>query len=160
MEVLRHIRAFAAAAALVAAAGCASYEIVQSNIFSDDDGNIVSVSYGRSASPQTSTFVNPATGKETEFKSNLVVEVTLPDGESFTAWQCMNFMRQGTMYGADGGKWRILVNGFSCVVYVRRGDGGYDAVYHGILCETAGDGPKKKDNRWRTMKKDANGGWR
>ena len=148
-------------ACTLALAGCRSYDIVQSNIFSDDDGNIVSVSYGRSESPHTNTFRNPNNGTTLEFKTKLVVEVVLPDGDSFTAWQCMNFMQSGTMYRTDNEDWMILVNGFTCRIYKNDDDGkgDYREVYRGILCETP-ERDVKKDDRWRSMKKDSEGRWR
>ncbi len=150
-----------AIAVMAAAAGCRSYDIVQSNIFSDDDGNVVRIDYGRSGSEHVNTFVNPATGKETEFRSKLVVEVTLPDGEDFTAWQCMNFLESGTMYKTDNGRWMVLANGFTCMLYFRTPEDPprYAEVYRGVLCES----PKsdyKPNPKWRKLKKDALGRWR
>ena len=155
-----HIRA-AAFAALLALSGCRSYEIIQTNIFSDDDGYVVTIAYGRSDSVHVNTFRNPATGKDVEFKSNLAVRVELPDGDSFTAWQCMNFFESGTMYKTDNDEWQILVNGFTCRIFCRRDDesGLYDEVYRGILCESPKT-EKKKDNRWRSLKKDSRGKWK
>jgi len=93
---------------LTALLGCQSYTIVQRNVFADDDGNVVSVEYGRSESDHVNTFIAPATGKEMEFKSKLMVRArfagNVPDflevlnrgtvtnrieraDESFTAWQ-------------------------------------------------------------------------
>ena len=62
--------------------GCQSYTIVQQNYFSDDDGNVVRVDYGRSDSDHVNTFISPATGKEMDFRSKLMVKVTLPDGDT------------------------------------------------------------------------------
>ena len=103
---------------------------------------------------------DPATGKEVEFKSKLVVRVELPDGDSFTAWQCMNFMQSGTMYKTDNDKWQILVNGFTCRIYLRVDDGSgrYREVYRGILCESPKE-EKKPDTKWRSLKKDSKGRW-
>ena len=150
----------AAVATAFAVVGCQSYEIVQRNIFSDDDGNVVTVAYGRSSTKHVNTFRNPATGKEVEFESKLAVRVDLPDGNSFTAWQCMNFMQSGTMYKTDNDEWQILVNGFTCRIYLRRDDdsGLYDEVYRGVLCESPKT-EKKKDDKWRTLKKDSRGKW-
>jgi hypothetical protein len=138
--------------------GCNSYNVVQTNIFSDEDGRVARVDYGRALEPHVNTFMNPATGKEVEFSSRLVVEVDVADRYSFTAWQCMNFLRTGTMYKSDNGKWMFLANGFTCFVYERQKDGNYLEVYRGVLCESPksqGDGGK-----WRDMKKDAAGRWR
>ena len=157
----RRIQIAAAAIAVAfALTGCQSYEVMQRNIFSDDGGNVVTVAYGRSSSEHVNTFHNPATGKEVEFKSKLAVRVELPDGDSFTAWQCMNFMQSGTMYKTDDDEWQILVNGFTCRIYLMRDDdsGLYDEVYRGVLCESP-KSEKKKDDRWRTLKKDSRGRW-
>ncbi len=146
--------AIAAAAALFALAGCQSYEIVQRNVFSDEDGNLVAVDYGRSEKDHVNTFVAPTTGKEMEFKSKLVVRAELPDGETFTAWQCMNFLGRGTMYKTDNGRWMLLANGFSCVVYrqTEEDPDNYREVYRGVLCETPDIGrSNEKDSRWKPV---------
>ncbi len=156
-------RTIAAAVLALALLGCRSYDIVQSNIFSNDDGFAVRVDYGRSDVEHVNTFRNPATGRETEFKSRLVVCVHLPDGSSFTAWQCMNFLQSGTMYRTDNEKWLVLVNGFTCLIYekdpIPQDPGRYREVYRGILCES----PKSDytpNPKWRRLTKDANGRWR
>lgn len=145
--------AILAAAAL--AAGCHSYTIVQSNVFVDEDGNVVTVEYGRGDSAYTSTFISPATGREMEFKSKLMVRAELPDGDTFTAWQCMNFLARGTMYGTGNGKWKLLADGFSCVIYRQTEDKtDYLEVYRGVLCDTPGEIKSKKDDRWKVLPND------
>ena len=148
---MRRIYTLALALAL---AGCQSYDVVQRNVFSDEDGNLVSVDYGRSEKDHVNTFIAPLTGKEMEFKSKLVVRAELPDGTTFTAWQCMNFMRRGTMYKTDNGRWMLLADGFSCVVFRQLDDdrGNYREVYRGVLCDTPDIGvSKEKDNRWKVV---------
>ena len=143
--------------ALALAAGCQSYTIVQRNVFSDEDGNLVVVEYGRSDSDHVNTFVSPATGKEMEFKSKLVVRAELPDGTRFKAWQCMNFLARGTMYKTDNERWMLLANGFSCTVYrqTEEDETRYAEVFRGVLCDTPDVGERrKKDERWRLMPSD------
>ena len=133
--------------------GCQSYTIVQQNYFSDDDGNVVRVDYGRSDSDHVNTFVSPATGKEMDFKSKLMVKVTLPDGDTIKAWQCMNFLSRGTMYESDGGEWKVLANGFSTVIYHRTGEPpprDYLEVYRGVICETS-ELKEEKNDKWRDV---------
>ena len=138
--------------ALLALAGCNSYRIVQKNVFSDEDGNLVTIQYGVAEKNHVNTFRSPVTGEAMDFKSKLVILAELPDGEGLKAWQCMNFQPRGTMYKTDNERWQILVNGFSCIVY-RQSDAdpsAYAAVYRGVLCDT----PKidvKKDDRWKTI---------
>ena len=141
--------------------GCRSYEIVQTNVFSDDDGNVVRILYGRDKDFHVNTFRNPATGKEMEFKSKLVVEVVLPDGDSITAWQCMNFLQSGTMYKTDNEKWMVHVNGFTALVYqqTKEDPTRYLEIYRGILCESPKSDYKPND-KWRNLKKDAGGNWK
>lgn len=148
---------------LLALAGCHSYDIVQSNIFSNDDGCAVRIDYGRSSKDHVNTFVSPATGAEMPFASRLVVEVTLPDGTSFVAWQCMNFLSKGTLYQTDDKEHLVLVNGFTCCVYAHDPSpddpGRYREIYSGVLC----DSPKssyKPNPKWRRMTKDASGKWK
>ena len=140
-------------ALLLFCAGCNSYRIVQKNVFSDEDGYLVSVDYGVADKDHVNTFVAPMTGEELEFKSKLLILAELPDGETFKAWQCMNFQPRGTMYQTDNEKWKILVNGFTCIVYAQdaANERRYNTVYRGVLCDT----PKidvKKDERWKTIK--------
>lgn len=138
--------------ALAAVAGCRSYTIVQRNIFSDEDGFLTTIEYGIASREHVNTFVSPVTGAEMPFKSKLVVEVDLPDGESFKAWQCMNFQSRGTMYKTDNGRWQILVNGFTCIVYRQSEDdeSAYRPVYRGVLCDTPHI-DVKKDERWKPV---------
>lgn len=141
--------------------GCQSYDIVQTNVFSDDDGNVVTVDYGRSDEDHVNTFVNPATGETMEFSSKLVVDVTLPNGKDFTAWQCMNFTGGGTMYKTDNEEWMIRVNGVSSIIFQRteKNPPRYHLVYKGTLCAS----PKvdyEPNSKWRTLTKDAQGIWK
>ena len=144
------------ALALAFAAGCQSYDILQKNVFVDEDGNVVTVEYGRSESDHVSRFVAPATGKEMEFRSRLVVRAELPDGTRFTAWQCMNFLARGTMYKTGNERWMLLAEGFSCVVYRRTEEdpARYLEVYRGVLCDTPGEAKAKKDDRWKVLPAD------
>lgn len=134
-------------------AGCQSYTIVQRNVFSDEDGNVVQVDYGRSESKHVNTFVSPATGKTMEFRSDLVIEVELPNGKSITCWQCMNFLNSGTMYKTDSEEWMVLVNGFNCVVYhqTEETETLYQEVYNGTLCDSPDIGFEKKNDQWRVL---------
>jgi len=141
--------------------GCQSYEIVQTNIFADDAGNVVRVDYGRSDSDHTNTFKAP-NGKELEFKSRLVVDVTLPDGDDFTAWQCMNMSGRGSLYRTDDEEWMCHMTGFACFLYRRveqNGKSAYREMFRGICCETPKSDFKPNPN-WRKLKKDAKGEWK
>ncbi len=151
MAKLKLVRAFLMLG-ILALAGCQSYRIVQKNVFSDEDGYLVTVNYGVAAREHVNTFVSPMTGKEMDFKSKLVVEVDLPDGDSFKAWQCMNFQARGTMYRTDNGRWQILVNGFTCIVYRQSEENpdAYQPVYRGVLCDTPHI-DVKKDDRWKPV---------
>ena len=151
----------AISAALILLSGCLSYDIVQTNMFSDEDGNIVQVDYGHSERDHVHVFRSPVNGQEMEFKSKLLVRVHLPDGDAFKAWQCMNFVNMGTMYKTDDAEWMFLANGFTCIVYAQDENDPirYNEVYKGVIC----DAPKTKvktNDKWRTMKKDADGKWK
>jgi|GEM_PF-1046179 len=139
-----------ACASLVA--GCLSYTIVQRNVFADDDGNVTIVDYGRSEKNHVNTFVSPTTGKEMEFESKLMLRVTLPDGDTIKAWQCMNFLSQGTMYRTDNDEWMVLVAGFSCTVYkqTEEDDTRYLEVFRGVLCDSP-EVEVQKDDRWKPV---------
>lgn len=139
-------------AALLPLVGCHSYTVVQRNVFSDEDGYVVTVDYGRSESEHVNTFVSPMTGKKMDFHSRLLVLVELPDGTSIKAWQCMNFQRTGTMYRTDDDEWMVWANGFSCVVYEQdeADETRYREVYRGVLCES----PKidvEKNDKWKVL---------
>ena len=129
--------AFAAAFALLA--GCTSFTPLQSSLFTDEDGYIVAVDYGRDMKEHESTFTAP-NGKEMTMRSHLKVKVTLPDGDSFLAWECMNPLQTGTMYRTGNGKWMFYANGITCAVFLRTEDkSDYLEVYRGVICQ----GPKK-----------------
>ena len=134
-------------------AGCNSYRVVQQNVFSDEDGFLVALNYGVAEKTHENTFVSPVTGETMPFKSRLLVLAELPDGEELKAWQCMNFLPRGTMYQTDDEKWKILVEGFSCVVYLKDAENGgdYKIVYLGVLCDSPDIGVKK-DDRWKTIR--------
>jgi len=131
-----------AAALFALFAGCTSFSPQQLSMFTDSDGNIVAVEYGRSKSDHKSNFTAP-NGKVVEMKSKLGVRVTLPDGERFLAWECMNVLPSGTMYRSDNEKWMYHANGISCRVFEKaqnaNGEDDYLEVFEGIICE----GPKK-----------------
>lgn len=152
MMKVRHIgAALVLGAALLA--GCQSYRLVQKNVFSDEDGRLVTVVYGVAEKDHVNTFISPMTGKEMPFRSRLVVEAEMPDGDSFRAWQCMNLQSQGTMYKTDNERWQVLVNGFTCIVY-RRSDEDRDVyvpVYRGVLCDSPAM-DVEKDDRWREVR--------
>ena len=128
------------AAFAVLFAGCTSFVPQQASMFTDSNGNIVSVEYGRSKDDHKSKFVAPS-GKVMEMRSKLGVRVTLPDGNDFLAWECMNVMPSGTMYRSDNEKWMYHANGISCRVFRKamnpRGQEDYLEIFEGIICEGA-----------------------
>lgn len=143
----------AAVFALIALfAGCNSYRIVQKNVFSDDLGRIVSVDYARAEHEHNSKFTSPVTGKEIDFKSRLLVNVELYDGEKFKAWQCMNFSRNGTMYKTDNQEYMFLAGGFTCNIYKLVDDGLYDEIYRGVICDSPAPAEEQEQDKWRLVK--------
>ena len=157
MRGLKSINSIILASALLT--GCQSYDIVQRNIFADDDGNVIVVEYGVSGRDHVNTFVSPVTGKEMDYKSKLMVRVQLPDGDRIKAWQCMNFLPRGTMYKTDNDEWKVLANGFSCVIYHQTGEPPpreYLEVYRGVICDNP-EGDFKKNDKWRVIKNGAKG---
>ena len=131
--------------------GCQSYDIVQTNVFANDDGEVLFVDYGQSEKEHVNTFVSPVNGKELEFKSKLVVRVTMPDGERFTAWRCMSF-QPGTMYKTDNERWMVHASGFTTSVYRQDEQDAtrYRPVFRGVLCDTP-EREVKKDDRWKDI---------
>lgn len=123
-------------ALLTLVAGCNSLQISQSITFGDDDGRFLKVEYGQDIKKHKSTYIAP-TGKEMTFESELGVVMTFPDGSTYTAWQCMNAVLPGTMYMTDDKRWKLLVNGISCMLfeYDRRVDD-YALVYQGTMVRT------------------------
>ena len=143
-------------AGLLVLAGCQSYAVVQRNVFADDDGNVVSVEYGRSEKDHVSTFRSPVNGEEMEFRSKLVVLAELPDGDGFKAWECMNsFLPYGTMYRTDNEKWMLHANGFSCTIYRQTEEDRtkYLEVFRGVLCDIDKDEKGVRDERWKPVVK-------
>jgi len=131
--------------------GCNSYRIVDTHKFMDEDGAVATVDYGRAEKNHVNTFRSPVNGQEMEYSSNLVVDVELPDGESFTAWRAMNFTGVGTLYRSDDEEWMVLAAGFTCRVAHRDEDGRFREVFKGALCNTPVEKPER-DSRWRKVK--------
>ena len=158
IEAGGRVRRGIAGALLLAAAfagGCQSVTVVQRNVFADDHGNIVSVDYGRGSRDHVNTFRSPVTGEEMEFKSRLAVRAVLPDGDSFRAWQCMNFLPYGTMYRTDDDEWMLLANGFTCVIYRQTDEDEtrYREVYRGVLCDIDKGVKAERNEKWKTVSK-------
>ena len=106
-----------ASAALALAAGCASFTTTQESMFMNEDGETLAVEYGRSDRARNMPFVSPVTGETMDFSSKLCVRVETPHDGGFTAWQCMNVLRTGTMYKSTNGKWMYHANGITCSVF-------------------------------------------
>ena len=81
--------AFALAAALT---GCASFERSQTDAFVDDQGYMIKVEYGTRSKDHIFMVPSPGNGKLVEYRSKLMVRVTLPDGERFSAYRTLNSM--------------------------------------------------------------------
>ena len=131
-----------ACVAALAAAGCTSFTPLQTSMFTDEEGNIVVVDYGRDLKDHESKFTAPS-GKVMTMKSKLKVRVTLPDGTDFLAWECMNPLPSGTMYRTSNEKWMYHANGISCRVFKKAvnpdtGQDDYLEIFEGVICE----GPK------------------
>lgn len=129
----------AAVLAAVLLAGCNSFTVSQTNMFADEYGNTVTVSYGQLEKERKTEFVSPVNGKKLDMKSRLAVDVKLPSGEIIRAYQCMNMLPSGTMYKTGDGKWMFHANGTSCSVYLidETGDD-YLHVFRGLLSENGG----------------------
>ena len=152
-KVVRQLGCSALAVALLQ--GCLSYTIVQRNVFVDDRGNAVAVEYGRSESEHVNSFRSPVNGDEMEFRSKLVVRAELPDGDTFKAWQCMNFLPYGTMYRTDNDEWMLHANGFTCTIYQQseEDETKYREVFRGVLCDVDDSVKAKKNEKWQDVMK-------
>ena len=122
--------------------GCVSFTPMQTSLFTDENGNVISVEYGRTKKDHESKFLAPS-GKVMTMKSKLAVSVTMPDGDSFFAYECMNVLPSGTMYRSDSEKWMFHANGLACRVFRKalnpEGKDDYLLVFEGMICE----GPRK-----------------
>ena len=129
----------------LALAGCTSFSPQQTLLFTDENGNVISVDYGRSKKDHESKYTAP-NGQVLTMKSPLAVRVTLPDGTDFVAWKCMNppQLLSGTTYRSDNEKWIYHAYGTACQVFREalnpEGQKDYLIVFEGIVCE----GPKKE----------------
>ncbi len=119
-----------------ALAGCASFHQTQRVKFVDDDGRFAEVVYGYGDKDHITTWTSPINGKEIELKSKLRVKVSLENGPSFLAYQCMNTLRSGTMYKTDNDRWMFLANGFTSAVFeLDEANEEYKAIFEGVLCQ-------------------------
>ena len=106
----------AAGIAAFALAGCSSFTPMQTSLFTDEDGNIISVEYGRAKNDHETKFTAP-NGSVMTMKSKFALFLTHPDGDDFDAWQCINTLQTGTMYRSDNERWMYHANGISCRVF-------------------------------------------
>lgn len=141
MKLKTAMRAAALAAFL---SGCNTFTLTQTNAFVDDDGNVLTVRYGRLEKERSTTVINPMTGKNIDMKSRLAVSLTLPkpNGSEVMAYQCMNLLPSGTMYSSSDGKWLFHANGVASAVYLANKEKtDYILVFSGVMA----DGPKRED---------------
>ena len=122
------------AAAFVIVAGCNTITSVQTMHFVDDNGNIVKVDYKRSEKEHVGKCKSPMNGAEMDFRTKLLVDVTMPDGFEFSAWQTLNVLPSGTMYRSDDERWLFHARGITSSVYERTIDKtDYKLVYEGVM---------------------------
>ncbi len=142
--VAKKLAALCLAFAMMIFAGCASFIHLQTAMFTNDDGEFLTVDYGTGKEEHVTTFISPGNGQEMEMRSKLRVRVHLPNGDSFVAYQCMNMLESGTMYRTDNKKWMFLANGFTCRVFRELDDkSGYSLYYEGVLARTV-ERPNKR----------------
>ena len=128
--------------ALIALTGCNSLTITQRGLFADEDGNLVSVEYGRLKKPRSYEIVSPVTHKTLEQKSNLGVRVDVnhrvwPEySGSFTAYEGLNMLGTGTMYVTSNGKRMLHANGTTCSLFVWNDElNDYVQVFYGLITQ-------------------------
>jgi len=115
--------------------GCSSFHLGQTMLFLDDNGNVIKVDYMRSDKPYVSQIKSPFNGETVDFSSKLLVEVTMPDGYSFEAWQTLNTLPSGTMYKSKDSRWLYHARGITSSVYEQTIDkSDYKLVYEGVMC--------------------------
>jgi len=107
-----------AAAAAALAAGCNTFTATQTSSFADENGNILTVTYGQLEDNHETVFVSPVDGRRIDMKSRLAVRLELPGGKRVKAYQCMNMLATGTMYKTDDDKWLFHANGTTCSLYL------------------------------------------
>ena len=132
----RPLAAAVLASVLAAAlAGCASFERSQVDAFVDDQGYMIKVEYGTRSKDHVFMVPSPGNGKLVEYRSKLMVRVTLPDGERFSAYRTLNSMPIGTMYMSDDEEWIFLTKGYWATVQHRDEKGGieYSGVFEGYI---------------------------
>lgn len=131
------------AAACLMLAGCASFETLRESRFVAEDGAVVAVAYGRGKERAT-RFVAP-NGAEMPYVSKQQVRVTLPDGDTFTAYRHMSL--SGVLYKTADEEWEFYEEGMACIIARRAPDGdGYLLHYQGVLSisRAPSDANKKK----------------
>ena len=150
--VAKKLAAMCWALVLMFVAGCNSLSIKQECEFINEDGKIIEVGYGECSKPRDTKLVldperfkTPLAGKDLTLKSTLGVKVVLPDGDSFTAYRCFNFLPSGTMYMSGDGEWLYHANGITSYIYHQTDDGkDYVAVFEGeMLRQNANRGERK-----------------
>ena len=117
--------------------GCTSFNLTQATRFMNEDGETIYVEYGTGEDEHKTIFRSPYNGKEMEFKSKLRIRFTMPDGKERMAFQCMNELRQGTMYKTDDEEWAYQAKGFTCTVFrMDPAIGKYRVAFQGVVCQS------------------------
>ena len=122
--------------------GCATWTFtpIRSARFVSENGDYLSVDYGREE--HESTFTAPS-GVTLPFKTKLKVRVTAPDGRRFVAWQVMS--PRGVLYKTDDGHCEYYEEGTGSILAERADDGdGYEMRFQGVLCANL---KEKKDEK-------------
>lgn len=121
---------------LAAFAGCVGFQAKQTDMFTDEQGNIVTVTYGELKKKVKTTFISPSSKRAYDMTTSLAVDVSLPDGSSFSARQCYNPLPSGTMYISSNDKWLFRAMGLFCTVYRWNNElNDYAEVFSGQICE-------------------------
>jgi len=139
-DMLLNVRLMLSAFAL-ALAGCASFKAERSSRFIDENGTTIGVEYAHGE--ETTTYFIAPNGARMPYKTKLKVRVTMPDGDSFTAYRHMSLA--GVLYKTIDEEWEYLEEGMACAVARRASDGnGYLLKFQGMMCMNRSETTKKK----------------
>ncbi|MGN0854926.1 MAG: hypothetical protein ACI4R9_05325 [Kiritimatiellia bacterium] len=100
------------------ATGCASFRLMQTDAFVDDQGNAIVVEYGECSKPYTYRIQSPANGNTLECQDTKMVRVRLPSDKVIVCRVCQNESPKGTMYATKDGKWKYLTIGLASRIYL------------------------------------------
>lgn len=128
------IKMLAAAACLLFAVGCTSFDTLATRRYVDENNRYVLIEEGRDENYHEFMTELP-NGRVVPDKTKSKIRLTMYDGNRYVMYQRLS--SYGNLFKTDDEDWEYLVQGMECIICRRpKGERQYVPVYRGTLCAT------------------------